>query len=284
MERIIKSDKEVVVMYHANCPDGFTAAWAAHEKLGDSADYFEFQNGDVLISDLKDKKVFFLDVVPSKEELESVGTHNDIVVIDHHVSNQAKIEGLENIRFDLQKSGAVLSWEYFNPAVSVPELVQYVEDQDLWRWQLPHSQEIFAYISTVEFDFNSWNALALEIRDARDGVVEKGRIILKYRDLLVENTIEKSGALVEFEGHRVMSVNSTTLIDNVAEVLYKKYPPFAIVWFKISNGIKVSLRGDGTIDLSAIAEKYGGGGHKNSCGFIVKSVDQLPWKVINEHE
>jgi hypothetical protein len=27
---------ETYVVYHGNCPGGFTAAWAAHQRLGDS--------------------------------------------------------------------------------------------------------------------------------------------------------------------------------------------------------------------------------------------------------
>ncbi len=282
MERVLKSDKGIVVIYHADCPDGFSAAWAAREKMGDTADYFEFQNGDTLSCQVKDKKIFFLDVAPSREELVEVASSNTVVVIDHHKSNEQKIADLKDCLFDLRHSGAVLAWKYFHPDQEVPTFLLYIEDEDLWRWQLPDSKEIYAYSTTIEKDFRAWGKFIseMESEDSRGAIIGKGKVLLKYRQQLVEKIIRKTVMEVDFEGHRVMAINSSTLADEVAETLYLRHPPFAIVWFKMREGIKVSLRGNGEVDLSTLAEKYGGGGHKNSCGFIVESFDAIPWKII----
>jgi oligoribonuclease NrnB/cAMP/cGMP phosphodiesterase (DHH superfamily) len=282
MERVIKTEKDVVVIYHANCEDGFSAAWAAHQKFGDTAEYFEFQNGDMLYCEAKDKKIFFLDVVPSLEELQFVSAENDVFTIDHHKSNSPKLTSSDKFIFDLDKSGAMLAWEYFCPNIPAPLLINYVQDQDLWRWELPYSKEIYAHISVADTSLSSWSKLAEELEVDKDKVIEKGRLLLNYRKNIVQETVRKTATLVEFEGYRVLAANSSTLTDETAEALYLQHPPFAIVWFKIKTGIRVSLRGNGTIDLSVFAEKYGGGGHKNSCGFIVESVEKLPWKEIKE--
>jgi len=39
-------NKEIVVLYHANCLDGFGAAYAAWKKFGDTADYIPVQYGE----------------------------------------------------------------------------------------------------------------------------------------------------------------------------------------------------------------------------------------------
>jgi len=48
----------------------------------------------------------------------------------------------------MQHSGAVLAWQYFMPNEPVPDLLRYVEDQDLWNWKLPHSDAVNAAIAT----------------------------------------------------------------------------------------------------------------------------------------
>ena len=35
-----------IVLYHAYCADGFGAAWAAWQKLGDDADYLPVRHGN----------------------------------------------------------------------------------------------------------------------------------------------------------------------------------------------------------------------------------------------
>ena len=43
----------------------------------------------------------------------------------------------------------------------------------------------------------------------------------------------------------------------------------------------VSLRSDGSVDVSKLAAKFkGGGGHKKSAGFSVDDLSKLPWKII----
>ncbi|KKT22880.1 MAG: Phosphoesterase, DHHA1 [Parcubacteria group bacterium GW2011_GWB1_43_8b] len=53
-----------------------------------------------------------------------------------------------------------------------------------------------------------------------------------------------------------------------------------IVWYKENDGIHVSLRAQGKVDVSKIAVKYGGGGHKNASGFAWPENKKFPWKVI----
>ena len=43
--------------------------------------------------------------------------------------------------------------------------------------------------------------------------------------------------------------------------------------------IHVSLRGDGKINLSELAKKYGGGGHKAAAGFAVEGNINFPWQI-----
>ncbi|HEY4504593.1 MAG TPA: DHHA1 domain-containing protein [Candidatus Paceibacterota bacterium] len=45
-----------------------------------------------------------------------------------------------------------------------------------------------------------------------------------------------------------------------------------------SKANPISLRGNGTVDLSKLAMKYGGGGHPNAAGFTLSFEANLPFK------
>lgn len=66
-------------------------------------------------------------------------------------------------------------------------------------------------------------------------------------------------------------------------MLAKKQGPFALVCSAHPLGYGVSIRGDGTVDVSKIAQKYGGNGHPNSSGFHVENDKPMPWKLV-EHK
>jgi nanoRNase/pAp phosphatase (c-di-AMP/oligoRNAs hydrolase) len=43
--------------------------------------------------------------------------------------------------------------------------------------------------------------------------------------------------------------------------------------------VSCSLRSNGSFDVSVIAKKYDGGGHKNAAGFQVKMLELLSWML-----
>ena len=105
-----------------------------------------------------------------------------VVVLDHHFSARERYEadpgvanliadGGHRVVFDLDYSGAVLAWRYFHPHRPIPPLLAYVQDQDLWQWKLPRSEEVNAAIGSFERDFAVWDELvARDPEDlARDG-------------------------------------------------------------------------------------------------------------------
>ena len=108
--------KDIVVMYHGNCPDGFCSAWAAWKKFGDSADYLPlFRYAEFLT--IKNKEVYMLDYCPNNpDDLKNLLADNKkVVVIDHHISEAESIKSVPEHVFDVNHSGAFLSWQYFHP-------------------------------------------------------------------------------------------------------------------------------------------------------------------------
>jgi nanoRNase/pAp phosphatase (c-di-AMP/oligoRNAs hydrolase) len=87
--------------------------------------------------------------------------------------------------------------------------------------------------------------------------------------------------LVKFEGKKVYAINNSLkrYTSELGGILVKKKAPMALIWYEDEEGLKVSLRSDGTVDVSKIAGKYGGGGHRSASSFIVKNRIK-PWKKI----
>jgi hypothetical protein len=53
-----KFTKDIVILYHGGCVDGFTGAWAAYKKSGDNADYFGITDREIIPDGLTGKEVY----------------------------------------------------------------------------------------------------------------------------------------------------------------------------------------------------------------------------------
>lgn len=273
-----------IFLYHKECSDGWGAAWAAWKKFGRRGTYIAVNHGDPYPVGLEGKDVYLLDFCyPIKETKEILKKVASVTLIDHHVSAKASAKLLKNPTLEMNHSGAVLSWKYFHPDTKVPKLLQYVEDRDLWHWKLSNSRELSAVLSSYDMDFKIWSKIARdwETLKGKNRYVEEGRAILRSEREKIKHAVS-SAELVEFCGHKTFASNSYHFGSEIASELYKKLPPLAIVWSARKGKIIVSLRSNGKVDVSKLAGRFGGGGHKQSSGFRLRSEQKLPWKVIKK--
>ena len=106
---------------------------------------------------------------------------------------------------------------------------------------------------------------------------------MDYSASLQDKAIENA-QVVEFEGHKCLAVNSPLLHSDIGNKLSKLMPPFGIVWSEKADVKAFSLRSNGKFDVSKLAQKYGGGGHKAAAGFAIDLGKKLPWKYIKPFE
>jgi len=272
-------NKDIVVLYHGNCTDGFCSAWAAWKKFGDTADYSGVRLGIPPPENLIGKEIYTLDFsYPVQYAGEILKKNKKLITIDHHLTSQESVKIATDYRFDMNHSGAILSWNYFHPGKKAPRVLAHVEDWDLWKFNIPHTKEIFTYLELFDFDFKLWDQVIvdLENEDKFKAILPQAELLFQYEEALVRQ-IEKKVELVEFEGYKTYAVNSPIFEDHIAKNLYKKLPPIAIVWFRDSTRVKFGLRSDGSVDVSKLAQKFGGGGHKASAGFSLPVDSKLPW-------
>lgn len=271
---------DIVVIYHGNCRDGLSAAYAAWKKLGDTATYIPRKNQTEPPTGLVGKEIYILDYSYPKETLaQLVRDNTSVVVIDHHQSAKEAVAAYPQNIFDESHSGATLSWRYFHPDTPAPRIFAYIEEHDLWKSELPESPAIAAAIGEYPFTFEAWEELiaTAETEAGFAKLVEHGRVLRAYIDKHVAE-LASFAEPVTFEGHTVYAVNCARPFRSaVGNLLATEHPPFSIVWYRNGGVFSVSLRSIGDFDVSAIAAKYGGGGHRNAAGIDFKSFADLPF-------
>lgn len=267
--------KPSVVITHRNCADGFCAAWIAWQRFGDIPDYVQAQHHD-LPPKYEGRDIYIFDFSYDRETTKHmVKDAHSFVLRDHHKTNVEELKDLHggDIKFDMTKSGAMLTWDYFNPGKEAPWLVQYVQDRDLWRWELPNSKAVSAFIRTVPFDFHAWEQLSkLQLED----VILGGQSILHFVDALIRETLP-SARRIKFRGFDIPCINIHPTLGYSSDITNRLAvgEPFAMSWFQREDGrYQYSLRcaDPRGIDVSEIAKSLGGGGHRQAAGFDLDSL------------
>ena len=255
-----------LVLYHGQCLDGFAAAWVAFHRFGGSAEYHAIQYGETLRWPTEARDVVVLDFsFPRAQLLEIKEKATSLLVLDHHLTAQQDLAGLDFAHFDLERAGCTLAWDFFFPGEGRPWLLPYVEDKDLWRWKLPGSEEVTAALQSYSRSFKTWEKIA---KKGLDALVAEGRPILRYKNRLIETAASRV-KMIELDGHKIPVVTSCVLQSEIGGRLSPEHPFVAIV-FETEGRRIWSLRSHekSGINVADIAKKRGGGGHPNAAGFI----------------
>ena len=277
--------KNIVILYHADCPDGFGAAFAAWKKFGDDASYIPVRFHDTPPVDVSGKEVYLIDFsYPAAEVHRLENITKRFIALDHHIGAKADTETAKEHVFDNDHSGATIAWEYFHPGTSTPRLFSYIEDNDLWRFALPHSKEVSIYLGTEPREFTRWEELLALFEDDNtfNEFIEKGTAYREYGDLLYEK-LASGAEEVDFAGYRVLAVNASRIFrSQLGHILAERQGPFAIVWYYYDGVWHLSLRGDGSVDLSEIAKQFGGNGHHDASAIDWPVDKPFPFKRIEK--
>ena len=279
--------QDIVIIYHAHCQDGFGAAFAAYKKFGEKASYLACSDRVNPPEELEGKEVYILDFSYPKEVLLALEQKvKRLVILDHHISAKEAVLSVKESVFSDTHSGAYLSWEYF-VGTEIPYFVTLLEMIDLAKDSKGEHANLITYILSKPYLFSAYEELLQECSNSES--LAKVEIIGKaqhdYLELIIEATISEPDFVI-FEGYTVPCVNMSLPINEKSialRELYTKYPPFAISYRFDNNLLKVSLRGDGEVDLASIASKYGGGGHHNAAGFVIPIEYPLPF-VTKQNE
>jgi oligoribonuclease NrnB/cAMP/cGMP phosphodiesterase (DHH superfamily) len=178
--------------------------------------------------------------------------------------------------FDLERSGAGIAWDELHGADTRPDLINYIEDRDLWRFKYGEDTKTFhAFISSHPYDFGLWKQLMDETN--MDLVFEQGGAIRRKHKKDVDEIIDQCLQWQTIQGHRVPVINIPyTHGSEAAAEMLRRYPdaPFAAYYCDAEGERRWGFRSqDHRVDVSEIAKNWGGGGHRNASGVIVPFVE-----------
>jgi hypothetical protein len=284
---------KLLCIYHKNCADGFAAAWVIHNTLGsDDVEFHASDYGDAP-PDVTGRHVLIVDFSYKRPELQAMAVRaKTILVLDHHKKAAEGLVGLPGplqfrewgldedgkelpsledrivpiaALFDMERSGAGLAWDFFNPGDERPPLINYIEDRDLWRFKLPGTREIHAAVMSRPFDFVTWDKLT---EFAPAALEAEGVAILRKHNKDVAEVVAMTLRTMIIGGHRVQVANVPRLMASDAGHLMAEGAEFAATYYDTAEGRVFSLRSDHDgMDVNEVAKLYGGGGHVHAAGF-----------------
>ena len=262
-------------IYHRNCLDGKAAAAVVLRHAPD-AELLPMQYGEAPPT-VEKREVYVVDFALALEAMRALKAQSTTLTwIDHHASSAPMQPRLGFGHVDITTCGAMLAWRVLCPGEPIPAILPFIEDKDLWRWQLPDSRAVAAGL-TVTFGGMKLEGI-LDADPAAMAVIgrpllakQAERVALAVRrGLVVENAYQ-------IPGLRLLAVANRHDINEIGE--HACLPPgqgglgfdLCVIFYRKADGIWVhSMRSNG-VDCAAIAERYGGGGHPFSSCYLARN-------------
>jgi len=276
-------------IYHANCDDGFAAAWAVRRALGDKVDFHPGNYAEPPpMGAIAGRKVIMVDFSYKRPIIEAIAADaQSILILDHHRSAEIELAGYPSpprvpdrcgwlpdsgvyVDFYMDRCGAILAWDHFNPEPP-PDLLYHIQDRDLWRHALAYTTETIMALRSYPQDFDVWDKLI-------SGPISRLRIegthIKRYHDKNCAAYDNKARTMLVAD-QWVPAINLPWFMASDVLHVLAIGEPFAVGYFDEPEYRQFSLRSDDLgMDVQEVAKQYGGGGHPHAAGFMVP-FDQL---------
>ena len=268
-----------LVIYHANCVDGFGAAWCFWNHYGSNVDFHPgfFKDAPPYVTG---RRVFLVDFSYKKDHVKKMLEQCDLLtILDHHISAIKDLDELKDHpkmewRCDIDHSGAMLAWNYLN-APAPPTGLEYIEDRDLWKFKYPNSRAYNEVLFSYPYDFHVWDKLLWpELNDNTMGsLLKEGEALIRQKEKQINELLPIAVRREVIAGYDVPVANAPYFwCSEIGEKL-SRYEPFAATYYDGVNETTYSLRSHkenpNAVDVSKIAFEFGGGGHKHAAGFRV---------------
>ena len=296
-------------IYHRGCLDGFSGFFVAHisgRLTLDVTIYPDVPSARMVPPGIEGKDVIIIDVAYKKDLLEKIiKLAKSVVFIDHHVSIAEDVAALKEkygrddedrikIVYDERRSGATLSWKYFNSRQTAPLFLKYVEDQDTGRWEHENTKPFVLalkanyHLSTEAKSLNKW--FRLLNKENVLAMVEEGQYMHKYLIHLVNinlprhtmhrfpsqklyNSLKSENpdlfpGIGKYKVALFIGFNCPSVTDLAVAALDRIDCDFIMMWvYSLDKKEYVISMRSREVDVSEIAKAMGGGGHRLAAAF-----------------
>jgi len=261
-----------LIIYHSNCADGFSAAWCFWRQYRDEAEYYpgKYQEAP---PDVTDREVYLVDFSYKRDVVtEMVSKASRVVLIDHHKSALEDLKDLPGLHYytDINRSGAKLAWDFLYPGEDAPQVLKHVQDRDLWKFEIPRTREISAYVFSLEYTFENWDIIMTASPVEIIAMSHAGLAIERKHHKDIGELLKSVHRRMTIGGYEVPAANLPYTMSSDAGNIMAQGESFAACYMDTATHRVFSLRStDDGVDVSVIAAGYGGGGHRNASGFKV---------------
>ena len=286
--------KRILCLHHTDLDGAGSAAVVGLYHQNDQITYRMFNYGwDLKPEELSGYDIIYAVDISFNQDHPWVYGYPNLVWIDHHKTsieyqeNHPELKSIPGIR-RIGVGACELTWEYLFPEYACPPIIELMSTYDVWDKTRMDWDYVVAVETGLKHELGiSPKAIIDFILEGRDlsEIQVIGKTILGY--------IEKSGKgkllgggfwIPDFYGHRVMAL-CTTDFSSLSFISY--YRPdivdvcMAFEVIPVNNSIpgdffvRVSFYTENpSIDVSLLAQKYGGGGHRGAAGCQI-SLDTL---------
>jgi oligoribonuclease NrnB/cAMP/cGMP phosphodiesterase (DHH superfamily) len=278
-----------MILYHNDADGKCAAAIAAR-----------WQNEDFRAIDVIAVPVNYGEDVPL-EKLEVLGEHDSLWIVDfsypyeqmydliekygnqmywfdHHYTALKALAGLEKHNIEglrsIDYAGCLLVWVFCNYEVKEPLAVQYIADRDVWKFEHGDKTRWFyeKYLQEERTrpDSALWDRYFEMSSQDYELYVREGELLYKARMNGLRAIAKRFGVETEIDGFRCLRVNAPASGDLGQVIKEMGYPVAWIYADEPRDGRVVCVNHvySETVDVGAIAEARGGGGHKGAAGWV----------------
>ena len=211
----------------------------------------------------------------------------DLVWIDHHFSaiNASFEEPFEfnNARGmrDINLSACELTWKFFYGDLTIPYAVKLLGLYDIWKHNQNKDALPFQYgmkVRNTSIESNLWLDLFNADKNSKiiRDIISDGELILKYENKQNDSLCKFYSFEFEFEKYKCIAMNK----NNASSLAFTNYDEskhdIMLAFNRKSTIWTISLyTTKNNIDVSKIANKYGGGGHRQAAGFNITDINLI---------
>lgn len=254
-----------LIITHAHCLDGFTAAWAAWVAFEQRIRVFYAAHGG-LPPRCAGQVVYILDFSYPREWLSHMyEAARFLKVLDHHASAIPEIGQLPYVTIDTHRSGAGLAWDLLVKRPR-PYLVDLVEHSDLWKWEGEWEKDALSWLNLEPHTFTNWLELSKWSKEDWQAIATDGRALRQpyIEDVSWHYDLRRKlklcgteGLAVEAPGHVRSELGHQLALDSGT---------FGLTWQRNPACVMCSIRSI-DMDVLPIARRFGGGGHPHAAAF-----------------
>ena len=277
------------LVYYHNDMDGKCSAAIVKRVLQDKADLkfvpLQYDDPVELPKDIWEYwRVYILDfTLPERQmdELCNLLPRADVIWIEHHITQLVKYETKYSHLAGVRKNGVAaceLTWRFmYGEFNEMPEAVMYIANRDIWKLEDENTLYFYEWlINSMGGPQQTLWELLLENKKVPSGIMERGQLLRDARINQMKKDIKSLGYDAEIDGHRCFKVNYSSYesISDAGRFICDDlgYPVAVIYHYKknsVGKLVKIfGLRSNDDVDVSEIAVKRGGGGHKRAAGFF----------------